>query len=129
MGLWDNMNASKRVIHKDWRVLNDLKQLDVIDEESKQTTIVLFKDSTTCGISASVKYRLEGDWAQLDSNVTLYYLDLLSYRPISNAIAERYGVVHQSPQIIIVKGGRAVYNISHHRISVPDLNQNIVKNQ
>jgi bacillithiol system protein YtxJ len=53
--------------------------------------------------------------------VTPYYLDLLEFRPISNEIAGRFGVMHQSPQIILIKNGNAVYTASHSDIQVVDL--------
>lgn len=104
-------------------MLTDMSQLDEIDELSKNKTVVIFKHSTTCGISAGAKSRLEMDWTSLEGDVAFYYLDLLTYRPISNEIASRYGVRHESPQIIIINGGTASYDTSHHRISVGDLNK------
>ncbi len=56
------------------------------------------------------KRRLENDWT-LD--VVPYCLDLLAHRGISNAIAEKLDVVHQSPQIIIIKAGKSIYAESH----------------
>jgi bacillithiol system protein YtxJ len=57
----------------------------------------------------------------LEDKVTPYYLDLLEFRPISNEIAGRFGVMHQSPQIILIKDGNAVYTASHSDIQVADL--------
>ena len=52
-----------------------------------------------------------------------YLLDLLNHRDLSNEIASRYNVVHQSPQIVVIKNGKAVFNESHDSISVDDLKQ------
>ncbi|TNF08335.1 MAG: DUF2847 family protein, partial [Bacillota bacterium] len=46
----------------------------------------------------------------------LYFLDLLNHRDVSNEIANRFQVVHQSPQLILIKNGVAVYNASHSEI-------------
>ena len=123
MGFLDRLKASQNSGISDWKMLTDLSQLDEIDELSKDKTVVIFKHSTTCGISAGAKSRLEMDWTSLDGDVVFYYLDLLAYRPISNEIASRYGVRHESPQIIVINGGTASYDTSHHRISVGDLNK------
>lgn len=104
-------------------MLTDLSQLDEIDELSKKKTVVIFKHSTTCGISAGAKSRLEMDWPSLKGDVAFYYLDLLTYRPISNEIASKYSVRHESPQIIVINNGTATHDSSHHRISVGDLNK------
>jgi len=109
-----------------WNILNDIQQLDEIDTLSKDRPVVLFKHSTTCGISSGAKYRLETDWDSFPEDAVFYYLDLLSYRPISNEIAERYQVTHQSPQVIIIKDGKAVFNNSHHAINISDLADKIM---
>ena len=43
---------------------------------------------------------------------TAYFLDLLSYREISNVVAYQFDVVHQSPQLLIIKNGIAVAHAS-----------------
>lgn len=123
MGFLDRVQSKLKSNNiAEWKALNDIKQIDQLKAISKEKPVVIFKHSTTCGISANAKFRLEGDWADVKSNIDFYYLDLLSYRPVSNLIAEEFGVVHQSPQIIIIHDERAVYNTSHHRISIADLN-------
>ena len=66
--------------------------------------------------------RLKRSWkAEETGHIKPYYLDLISYREISNKIAEEYGVQHQSPQVIVVKNGEAVYDNSHMGISYSDI--------
>jgi len=102
----------------EWKNLDSMSQLDQITEDSFNAPQIIFKHSTTCPISGMAKRRLEGDW-NLDTNP--YYLDLLAYRPISNEIADKYVVVHQSPQVIVIKDGKAIYDESHLDISVDAL--------
>jgi bacillithiol system protein YtxJ len=65
---------------------------------------------------------LERSWKEEDmKELKPYYLDLLSYRPISNGVAELFGVFHQSPQALIIHKGKCVYNSSHFEISYPDI--------
>lgn len=99
-----------------WHKLTALSQLDQIDQESGDMDVVVFKHSTRCGISAMTEDALmKGiDWDQ--SEFKFYYLDLLNHRDISNQIAERYGVVHQSPQLILIREGRAVDSVTHHAV-------------
>ncbi len=123
MGFLDRLKASQSAGISDWDMLTSIDQLDAIDQLSKDKTVVLFKHSTTCGISAGAKTRLESEWSDLNGEIQFYYLDLLSYRPISNEIASRYSVRHESPQIVVIKDGVAVHNSSHHSISISDLNK------
>ena len=105
-----------------WKIITNTSQLDEAEAISYEKPVILFKHSVSCGISAAAKYRLEQNWSDLEADVEFYYLDLLAYRPISNEIASRYKVIHQSPQVIILKGGVAVYDNSHHMISIAALN-------
>ena len=103
----------------EWNVLQSRDQLETAIQQSFIKPVVIFKHSLTCGISARSKYILEGDWDFAKEDIDFYYLDLLNFRQISNEIESRFGVRHQSPQLIIIKNGEAVYDVSHHRISVP----------
>ncbi|WP_299761182.1 bacillithiol system redox-active protein YtxJ [uncultured Pontibacter sp.] len=102
-----------------WHPLTSVEQLDEIIEESKNTPVVIFKHSTACSISSTAKSRLERQWqgAGLD-HIKPYYLDLISYRPVSNEVAELLQVRHQSPQVLLVQDGVCTYNASHLGISV-----------
>jgi len=124
MGILDRLRGSQaEEIHIDWKLLKDVNQLDELEKESFEIPVVIFKHSISCGLSAMARYQLEKDWDFPDGNLSFYYLDLINYREISNEIVNRFGVIHQSPQIIILKDGKAVYNTSHHKISVQDLKQ------
>ena len=66
--------------------------------------------------------RVQRNWKDGDSEkFTPYFLDLLSYRALSNAIAEEFGVAHASPQVIVVKNGKAVYDNSHMGINYNEI--------
>ena len=106
----------------EWKKLDSEKKLDNILEDSHATPQVIFKHSTSCPISGMAKRRLEGDW---DFELTAHYLDLLSYRAISNAIEQKLNVQHQSPQIILIKDGKSIYDESHLDISANTLQQKL----
>lgn len=104
-----------------WIPLNDLLLLDAIDQASQEQPQVLFKHSTRCNISADAYDELE----QADAEV--YYLDLLRYRDISDEIARRYEVRHQSPQVLVISKGVCIFNESHWRIRAAVLDAQIQK--
>lgn len=108
-----------------WKHITDEKQLAEIIEKSNEKPTVIFKHSVTCGISAHAKSKLESAWNFSEEELNFYYLDLLAYRSISNKIAADFGVTHQSPQIIVVKNGKATANFSHQAISVDRLRKEI----
>jgi bacillithiol system protein YtxJ len=104
----------------DWNILNTVSALDVIIEESKKQPIVIFKHSTRCPVSAMALNRFESDW-DADTEIKPYFLDLIAFRAVSNEIAERFGVVHQSPQIIMIENGQVLHHASHNSIDFQDL--------
>lgn len=123
MGFLKRLKDSQRSdIPESWTPISKIADLNQVDEASQEKPVMLFKHSVTCGISSGAKYRLESDWENLSLDLPCFYLDLLSHRDVSNAIAERYKVVHQSPQILIISGGKSIYDTSHHNISVGDIN-------
>ncbi len=104
-----------------WNKLTTVAQLDAVAERSKSLTCLIFKHSPTCSISAMAKARLEKKWDFDPSVIEPYYLDLLSFRPISNEIAERFQVWHESPQVLLIHNGECIYDASHLDISVEEL--------
>lgn len=103
--------------------LNKMEQFDEIDEVSYTKTIVLFKHSTRCIISRTVLKQFDAEFNYPEEKIVWYLLDLLNHRDLSNEIANRYNVTHQSPQILIIQNGKAVFNASHDSIAAEDLKQ------
>jgi bacillithiol system protein YtxJ len=99
-----------------WNDLTEIKQLDEIAESSVETPVIIFKHSTRCSISRMALKQFERDYNIEAGKAKPYFLDLLEHRDISNEIASRFTVQHQSPQLIIVKNGKVVYNASHQDI-------------
>lgn len=102
-----------------WIALKDEEQLQAIIQESKQQSVVIFKHSTRCPTSDMVKTRL--DRGNQPDSINFYYLDLIQYRSVSNKIAEVFGVRHESPQVLVIKDGKCVYNESHNGIYMDDI--------
>lgn len=99
-----------------WIQLVDLGQLKEIIDTSTEKPALIFKHSTRCSISRMVLKQFENEFDLLDK-MTPYFLDLLEHRDISNEIANRFGVTHQSPQLIIIKNGVSIYDASHESIN------------
>jgi|SRR5699024_5737343 len=109
--------------------LTQLKELLEIDdlqevwETSTEKPVILFKQSTTCPVSAEAFTELQ---RLLDSNnkdIAAYYVKVRETRPVSNQIAEDLGIQHQSPQAFVVKNKEAVWNASHNKITEESLTE------
>lgn len=100
-----------------WIPLNSLDQLDEIGKKSAKKVQVIFKHSTTCGISRMVMKMFSESYNFSEDQIDLYYLDLHAHRSVSNAISQKFNVQHQSPQLLIVKNGKVVKHTSHGSIT------------
>ena len=102
-----------------WIPITDQNQLETIKDQSFTTPQVILKHSTTCSISKMALARLER--AEAPTSIQFYYLDLLNYRAISNAIAEKFSVYHESPQILLIKNGECIFDESHGGIQMEEI--------
>ncbi|PKB18214.1 bacillithiol system redox-active protein YtxJ [Flavobacterium sp. 5] len=118
----ENENTSNSKVK--WIPLTFSGQLDEIVAFSDQNPVVIFKHSTRCSISRFALKQFEKEY-DLKDNVDAYFLDLLEYRDISNEIATRFNVFHQSPQLILIKDGKSVYDVSHDAIDAEELKSKI----
>ncbi|WNH10753.1 bacillithiol system redox-active protein YtxJ [Thalassobellus suaedae] len=104
-----------------WIALNALSQLDDIKEKSSIKTQVVFKHSTRCGISRMVVNQFVDAYDLEEEDLDLYFLDLLKYRDVSNEVGYKFQVMHESPQLLIIKNGVVVNHASHGSINEVDL--------
>tara|TARA_R110002049_G_scaffold8236_3_gene45526 strand:+ start:864 stop:1253 length:390 start_codon:yes stop_codon:yes gene_type:complete len=104
-----------------WIPLNTVSQLDDIEAKSSTKTQIIFKHSTRCGISRMVMNQFVDAYSLTEKDLNLYYLDLLEYRDVSNEIVHRFQVMHESPQLLIIKNGVVVKHDSHGSINEIDL--------
>ena len=118
----NKVNASSSI---SWNELTELKQLNEIATESNEMPVLIFKHSTRCAISRMALKQFEQEYDIDADTVKPYFLDLLEHRDISNEIANRFNVVHQSPQLILIKEGNAMYTTSHSDISAEEVKERI----
>ena len=99
-----------------WQHINLEEQLAGITAASFQKPQLIFKHSIRCGISTHVMHSLGRATSTLSEKLDLHYLDLIRFRGLSNLIASELKVVHQSPQVLLLKDGAVVYHKSHFSI-------------
>ena len=106
-----------------WIQLNTLQQLQEIKASADYS--VIFKHSIRCSISMMARKRFEIDGEYIPEGTPLYFLDLINYREVSNAIVDLFNVHHESPQLLLIKNGECVYETSHGEISAEALAEQI----
>ena len=117
-------NEISKSSNVNWNQITTLSQLNEIQEISKTKPAIIFKHSTTCMISRMALKNFEKEF-ELQNEVEAYLLDLLNFREISNQIAAKFDVKHQSPQLLLIKNEIAVYNTSHESIDAATLKSKI----
>ena len=114
----------------DWKKLTSEQIFSEIlnDTANQDVSYLIFKHSTSCSISAMALNRLERNWAASEVPLLVpYYLDLLSYRSVSNKIAQDLNVIHQSPQVLVIRNGKAIFDASHMDINFADIKNALKK--
>lgn len=122
MSIFNNIfggNSNGSSLKEFWNEIQSSEDLEAAIEASKLGKVVIFKHSTRCMISKTVLRNFE---RQIESETLdlpkLYYLDLLNHRDISNEIAQKFSVVHQSPQIVVIENGQVIHHASHDNIDL-----------
>jgi len=106
----------------DFTSLTSTDQVDEIKNNSNQRPAIIYKHSTRCGISSVVFNRLDRSWQPNEMQTAdFYFLDLISYRQVSQLVADTFGIRHESPQLLLISAGKCVYDASHMMISYPAL--------
>jgi bacillithiol system protein YtxJ len=105
-----------------WNKIESEQDLDEAIKKSHEGRIAIFKHSTSCFISKTVLRNFEKEIEEAEEpGTTLYFLDLLAYRSLSNKIAEDFAIRHESPQLIVIENGKAVNNASHQDITLSQI--------
>ncbi len=134
MGIIDKFFKSQRDIAKEeikglpWDSLDSIDQLDNVITNSKIRPKVIFKHSTRCGISRMALNQFERNFESGGADAGYYLLDLLNYRDVSNAVADKLNVPHQSPQVVVLRDGEVIHTESHHGIDIKKIQQ-LINNQ
>ena len=106
-----------------WTPLISVEEINTIKEISKNQSILIFKHSTRCGISRMIIKQFESLFNEENKQLKVYYLDLLNFREVSSKLSEVFQVIHQSPQLLVIKNGISIYNESHYEITKVNLSK------
>jgi len=121
----DKTSKEVKETYLSWTPLISLEEINTIIEISKIQPILIFKHSTSCGISIMVMKQFESLFNEENKHLKVYYLDLLNFREVSSKLLEVFQVIHQSPQLLVIKNGISVYDKSHYEITGVNLSKYI----
>jgi bacillithiol system protein YtxJ len=108
--------TNDKTVHDSWNVLTEQTELKEVREASRERPQLVYKHSFTCGICHMALENIEASFDELEEKADMNFVDVKNARPVSNLIAEKLDVRHESPQVIIMRDGKAVWDESHHAI-------------
>jgi bacillithiol system protein YtxJ len=99
--------------------IGNLPEVDSVEECDllmQQDLVILFKHSPTCPVSwmahrEVMRLRTE------QPDLPLYLVSVRRRRDVARFIAERTGIRHESPQVIVLRGGAAIASVSHDDVT------------
>jgi bacillithiol system protein YtxJ len=90
--------------------ISDRDDLDTLLDDSKLRPVVVFKHSNACPLSAAAYREME----KFEGDVSLVVVQ--TAREVSRELASITGIRHESPQVLVLRDGKAVWNASHYQI-------------
>src|SRR6476619_2638268 len=104
--------------------LHDVQSLDAAIAESCERPVLLFKHSRYCGVSCEALDELQSHiGTRATGGVAYKMITVQTHRPVSDAAAQRLGIRHETPQAILLRDGKVIWNASHFRITVTELDR------
>ncbi len=101
--------------------MKDLTSLQDLDSVvAAPGTSVIYKHSTQCGMCDSAIVEVEA-FEKKHPAVPVHYLDLWEHRDVSNAVASKLGIRHESPQAIVLQDGKVAGVLNHRKVRAADL--------
>jgi thioredoxin 1 len=105
------------------RSLSDVAELEAAIAESRERPVLLFKHSSYCGVSCEALDELRAHIDRTEGPATYKMITVQTHRPVSDAAARRLGVRHETPQALLLRDEKVVWNASHFRITASALDK------
>ncbi len=113
-------------VFENWKEIVSEEDIEEIVNVSKDRPVIIFKYSLRCGVSFSAMDALGDYWKEDEmEHATLYKVDVVRNRSLSQQVAQEFKVIHQSPQVLVIRDGIAIYNASHFRITFDSLKSQV----
>jgi len=123
MWIFDSVFGKYKPTKINWVDITNISQIDEIS--NSDDAVLIFKHSTICRKSRRVLRKFQKRFDSYDIDLKMYCLDLREYRDVSCELGVRFNVIHESPQVIIIKDGRAVIHDSQEKINKINIKQYI----
>jgi bacillithiol system protein YtxJ len=103
--------------------VSDDAALEELFARSHEEPVLLFKHSNACPISA----RAYSQMTAVKTPVAIVVVQ--KSRDLSREVEQRTGVRHETPQALVIRNGRAVWNASHFDITADTVERAVRENE
>ncbi|MFU8811541.1 MAG: bacillithiol system redox-active protein YtxJ [Balneolaceae bacterium] len=111
-GLSGLFSGGSNGLDEAWNTISSPAEVDELLARTDRPQLV-YKHSFICSISVFAKSNLESGLDELAEHADLHFIDVRGARDCSLYFADKVGIRHESPQLIIVENGKAVFHTSH----------------
>lgn len=128
MSIVDKMKttlSNSDVERDDWNVLTNKEDIKEVIKRSKDRPQLIYKHSHRCGTCLVARKEIENNFEAIKEQTDMNFVNVVKNRAVSDEISERLEVRHESPQVLIIHNGEAVWHESHHSIESHDIIENL----
>lgn len=120
MGIFEGVkrlfNSTGAEQAEEWQIVEDQDSVDEALSRSDKTPQLIYKHSDRCSVCIFAKSNLEQQAGKISEAANMIFVDVISTRDVSNYIADKLNVRHESPQAILIKGGEVIWHASHSSV-------------
>lgn len=108
------MMGSRPELPETWKVPESEGEVENLF--SSKEPVVIYKHSYNCPTCIFTKTKAEAVMNEFSDKASFNFVDVISNRAVSNLIASKSGVRHESPQLLILHKGEVYWSASHGAI-------------
>ena len=107
----------------DWMQLASEDSVEEVFTASGARVQLILKHSQSCAVSFFAKQNLDSvpleEWPEMDRSM----VEVVRFRPISQYLAQKTGVRHESPQVLVIANGEVIFHTSHSEVNKVNIQQ------
>jgi len=96
--------------------IEEMGDLDAVEIQSGTRMQVIYKHSNRCPLCHMAMRQVRDAIEKAGKQADFYLLDVIASRPVSMAAAERWGIHHESPQVLLIDDGNVAWHVAHRGV-------------
>ena len=118
-----NKLFGKGTEESDWVQLESEDSVEEVFTASESRIQLILKHSQSCSVSFFAKQNLDSvpleEWPEMDRSM----VEVVRFRPISQYIAQKTSIRHESPQVLVIVNEEVIFHTSHSEVNKVNIQQ------